>query len=560
MGVVDELVRARAEFERGDWRTALDRWSALDPSGLTAADLERAAAAAHLLGRVDEAVERYAAAYEARLAAGERAEAALCAFHVTMVLRTTGGRSAAAAWLVRAERLVADLTADRTEDEAARGWVAFARMFTHLGAGRIDEALACAQAATDAGRRAADPDLLATGLCAQGRMAIYGGSVPDGVALLDESMLEAERGAREPLTVGHVYCTAIEGCQEVSDLVRVSEWTARLAAWCDAQPALVMFTGQCALHRAQVMRARGAWEAALEELDAAVARYVEAGAVDAVGQASYERGDLLRLRGDLAGADEAYARSSRHGYEPQPGIALLTVARGDAASAAATCRRLLAEPGPPVARSRVLPGVVEVLVAAGDVEGARAAADELERLAASFGSEVLSAASGLADGRVRLAADDAAAALAPLRSARRAHAALDVPYETALADLETGRALLALGDDAAAGRALAEARAVFVRLGARPAVDAVDAVTGRRSLPAGLSAREVQVLRLVAAGRSNAQIAAALVLSERTVARHLSNIFGKLGVSSRTAAAAFAFEHRLAGGSGDALTRPVDRS
>jgi DNA-binding CsgD family transcriptional regulator len=547
MGVVDELLRARAEFERGDWRAAYDGWAAFDLAGLSPDDLERSAAAAHLLGHVDEAVERYTAAYEVRVAADEQAEAAMCAFHVTMALRTTGGRSAVSAWLARSERHVADLP----PDAPARGWVAFSRMFTHLGAGRIDDALACARLATDVGRRSGDADLLATGLCAQGRMSIYGGRVPDGVALLDESMLEAERGAREPVTVGHVYCTAIEGCQEVSDLVRVAEWTARLTSWCDSQPGLVMFTGQSALHRAQVMRARGAWDEALDELDAAVARYLEAGAVDAVGQASCERGDLLRLRGDLAGAEAAYARSAEHGYEPQPGLALLTALRGQAGAAAATARRLLSEPGPAVARSRVLPGVVEVLADAGDVEGARAAAVELEAVAASFGSEALVVGSAIAWGRVQLAGEDASGALPYLRRARQGAAALDLPYETALADVGTGRALLLLGDHDAAHRVLGVARAVLARLGARPEVDRVDALTGQRSLPAGLTAREVQVLRLVAEGRSNAEIASALVLSDRTVARHLSNIFGKLGVGSRTAAAAFAFERGLAGGSGD---------
>ena len=551
MGVVDELLRARAEFERGEWRAAYDTWRGLPTSGLGAEDLERSAAAALLLGRSGEAVDRYSSAYDARTADGEHEAAAMCAVHLSMTLRATGGRSAAAGWLARAERLVSGLTPDR----AAWGWTAFVRMFTHLETGRIDEAAACAVSASDSGRRSGDLDLLATGLCAQGRMAIYAGRVVDGVALLDESMLEAEGGVREPVTLGHLYCTAIEGCQEVSDLARVSEWTRRLSDWCASQPALVMFTGQCALHRAQVMRARGAWDEALEELDAAIVRYLEAGAVDAVGQASSERGDLLRLRGDLAAAEEAYALAARHGYEPQPGLALLAAARGQRMAAVATARRLLAEPGPAVARSRVLGGVVEVLAGQGEGVQARRAAEELEQVAALFASEALGAAAGLAWGRVQLAQSDAPGALPYLRRARQAAASLDLPYETALADLETGRALLELGDVDAANRCLAAARTVFVRLGAGPAADAVDALTGRPTRPAGLSRRELEVLELVAAGRSNAEIAKELVLSERTVARHLSNIFGKLGVGSRTAAAAFAFEHGIAAGSGGALDR-----
>lgn len=544
MGVVDELLRARAEFERGDWRAAYDRWDGLPTDGLAAEDFERSAAAALLLGRATDAERRYSAAYERRVAAGEHDAAAMCAFHLVMALRATGSRSAAAGWLARAERLVAGLA----PDVAASGWVAFARMFTHLELGHLDEADACARAAAEAGRRSGDADLLATGLCAQGRMAIYGGRVPEGVALLDESMLEAERGDLEPVALGHVYCTAIEGCQEVADLGRVSEWTGRLHDWCAAQPALVMFTGQCSLHRAQVMRAHGAWDEALDELDAAVERYARADAVDAIGQACAERGDLLRLRGDLAGADDAYVRAARHGYEPRPGPALLARARGDLDAAAASARRLLAEPGPLVLRGRLLAGVAEILLDAGDLETARALAAELDDVAAGFRSDVYAAVAAATWGRVQLATSDPAGALPYLRRARQAWAGLAMPYEVALADADLSRALLALGDLDAAGRVLDAAREVFDRVGAQPDLEAADAVgvlLGRGRRPHGLTAREVEVLGLVAAGRSNADIAAELVLSDRTVARHLSNIFGKLGVGSRTAAAAYAFEHGL---------------
>lgn len=541
MGVVDELVRARADFERGAWSAALDRWGAVAADDLTPDDLESAAAAAHLLGRIGEGVDLYRSAFEARTSAGDTAGAARCAFHLSMIGRTSGDHSAAAAWLARGERLVGALPDGSLES----GYVAFARMFTHLRAGRFGDAAACAVEATDAGRRHGDPGLLATGLCAQGRMAIYGDRVPDGLSFLDESMLEASSRAVEPVMLGHVYCTAIEGCQEVSDLRRVVEWTQLLHRWCVDQPELVTFTGQCALHRAQVMRARGAWDTALDELAAAVERYRRSGAADAVGQAECERGDLLRMRGDLDAADAAYQRSAEHGYDPQPGSALLWLARGRREAAVAAVRRLLAEPGPAVRRSRVLPAAVEVLLAAHDVDGAREGARELDALAASFGSEVLGAAAATAWGRVQLAAADPAGALPYLRKAHQAYVRLELPYEGALAQAAAGQAMLALGDRESGRRALASARAVLVSVGAVPDVESLDRLVTPGGRPAGLTEREVEVLGLVAQGCSNAQIAASFVLSERTVARHLSNIFAKLGVGSRTAAAAFAFEHDL---------------
>jgi DNA-binding CsgD family transcriptional regulator len=380
------------------------------------------------------------------------------------------------------------------------------------------------------------------GLTGQGRLRLYAGRIADGLACLDEAMVRVVAGECGPVFAGHVYCTAIEGCQEISDFGRVAEWTSALERWCSAQPGLLMFTGQCALHRGQLLRLHGDWAAALDELRLAAERYVSVGSSDAIGLTARESGDVLRLRGDLDAADAAYQRAADHGCDPQPGLALLWLARGEEAAALAAVERLLDEAAGTVARCRVLPAAAEVLLACGQVDRARAAADELTALACS---EPLTAVAAECSGAVELAAGDPAGALPYLRKAGQLWVRASAPYDAARVGVLRGRALARLGDAAAARRELEAARDCFRRLGARPAAEEVSALLAPAALPAGLTAREVEVLRLVAGGRTNPQVAAELVLSEKTVARHLSNIFAKLDVGSRTAATAFAYEHGL---------------
>ncbi|MFC6287601.1 LuxR C-terminal-related transcriptional regulator [Nocardioides sp. GCM10027113] len=548
MGVVDELLQARQDFERRDWAGAFGTWSGVDPDELDDADLRAAAMTAFLVGHRDESVAAYQHLFNRCQARGDTTAAIRVAFHTSMTLATGGEGSLAAGWTARAVRLLEGLEAS-DGDPVEAGYVAFLRMFAHLGAGQFMEAADQAVTATSIGMRHDDQDLIALGLCAQGRMAIYGGRVADGVALLDESMACASAGtatgAVTPMICGHVYCTAIEGCQEIGDFGRVAEWTSALQRWCAEQPGLLAFTGQCAVHRGQVMRLRGAWTAALEELELAIDRYRRSDARPAVGLAEYERGELLRLRGDLDAAESAYARADEHGLDPQPGLALLWLAQGRGTAAAGAVRRLLAEPGSPVHRSALLPAAVDVLLAEGQVDEARAASVELDQVAAAVGSASLQARAAYAAAAVEVAAGDAAGALPYLRKCRQLWSGLDCPYEVARAHALAGRALAAVGDDESARREREAALAGFTELGAVVDARAVSAEITPGGLPGGLTAREAEVLRLVASGHSNARIAEALTLSEKTVARHLSNIFTKLDVGSRTAAAAYAYEQGL---------------
>lgn len=540
MGVADGLVQARAAFERRDWVAAYAGLAA-GADDLIADDFVLLATAAYLLGQRNDCIQALQRAHTGYLDAGDTLAAVRCAFWLAMVLNSSGEAAVGGGWVARAQRLLDDLG----EDTVERGYLAINLMFQHVYAGEFGQVMEHAQTVLDYGRRFGDPDLVAMGLCSQGRMLLYAGEVPAGLALLDESMIGIAAGEVSPIFAGTIWCTLIEACQELADFERVEQWARALTAWCDAQPGLVPFTGQCALHRGQVKRARGAYDDALAELDLAEQRYREFGDLAPIGLANYERGEVLRARGDFDAAERAFDRAAEFGYDPQPGMALLWLQRGRTEAALGAIRRLVAEPRDPVHRAQLLPTAVHVLVAGGEVAEARRLADELAGIALNFGCTTIEALSTVASGEATLAEGDAPRALAELRRAVKQWTALGMPYDAACSRVLLGRALRAVGDPESADRELATARRTFSQLGAVPALAEVDRLLAPKPNPDGLTDREVEVLRLAASGRSNAQIAAELFLSEKTVARHLSNIFTKIDVTSRTAAAAYAFEHGL---------------
>ncbi|GAA2338212.1 LuxR C-terminal-related transcriptional regulator [Saccharopolyspora halophila] len=541
MGLVDDLHQAREAYERREWVAAYRALSDLDDTHLRADDFAALAVTAFLLGRPNDCVQAWQRAYQAELEDGNILGAVRAAYWLALALWQGGEAAIGSGWLARGERLLESVEGDVVE----RGYLLERATFGKIAEGEFAQAIATAPRVTEYGRRFGDPDLTAIGLHTEGRLTIFSGEVAAGLRLLDESMVSILAGEVSPILSGIIYCSSVEACQQISDFGRMSEWTHALTVWCESQPGLVAFTGQCAVHRGQLMRLHGAYQDAISELENAAGRYAAAGGSPAVGQAHYECGEALRISGEHDAAEAAYAEAAGYGHPAQPGRALLWLARGRPDAASAAIHRLLVEVRDPVHRSQVLPAAVDVLADVGEVEDAASLADELRGFGSAFGCTALRAAGEYATASVAVAAGDAEDALAAARSAADGWSRLSAPYEVARCRVLIGRALRLLGDADSAAADLDEARRAFASLGAAPAEHDVAKLLGDARAPGGLSPREVEVLRLVAAGNSNPEIAAALVLSEKTVARHLSNIFAKLDVGSRTAAAAFAFEHHL---------------
>lgn len=525
-------------FERREWLTVFRQLRA--EANLDAPGLERLAVAAYLSGNDDESVRGWDLAHHAYLDAADVDAAVRCAVWLGITAMLRGNASLGGGWLGRAERIVAD-----TEEDVPHGaYLLIPAGLAALASGREAEAFERFAEAAEAGRRAADPDLIALGILGQGQASIVLGDSGRGRRLLDEAMVGVTSGEVSVVTAGIVYCAVIDACVAIFDVRRAAEWTDALSRWCDEQPDLVPYRGQCLIHRSQVMQLRGRWGDAAAEVGRATVRLADPPHA-ALGLACYQRGELHRLRGEFDAAEEAYRDAGLQGFDPVPGYALLKLARGEGEAAATNIRRALAEVDDRLVRPRVVGAAVEILLRAGDPEGAEAATCELEAFAASLDAPVLSAAAHHSRGSLLLTSGEAEAALSLLRRAMATWRELAMPYELARTRVLIGSACRSIGDDHAGTLEFDAARETFVSLGAIVDVEHLDALVGSEAhaLPAGLTEREAEVLRRVASGRTNRDVAAELSISQHTVARHLQNIYTKLGVASRSAATAYAYEH-----------------
>ncbi len=541
----ETLARGREAFGDWVWEEARARLSEADEARpLEPRDLERLATAAYLAGREAESEEVWARAHQALLEGDDPMGAARCALRLAFQLLNRGEAARGGGWVARAERILGEVEEECVE----RGWLLFPAGLRRIFDGDNEGAHEIFGRAVQEGERFGDPDLTALARHGRGRALIRMGRVDEGVRLLDEAMVAVEAGEVSPVVAGDVYCSVIEACHEIFDLGRAQEWTAALTRWCEAQPDLVPFRGQCLVRRAEILQLRGAWPDAMEEVRRACEHLTRPPAEPAAGEAFYRRAELLRLRGETEAAEEAYREASEWGRKPQPGLALLRLAQGRVAAARGAIEREVEEARDRRIRSRILPAYVEIMVAADEVEAAAAAARELGEVAAELDAPFLRARAGHARASVLLARGEPESALAALRGARSAWEELEAPYRAARVRVLVGRACRMLDDEDTAEMELEAARGVFRELGAQADLARVESLA--RPAPSGpshgLTPRQLQVLRLVATGRTNRQIAQELSISDKTVARHVSDIYRRLGLPNRAAATAYAYEHDLA--------------
>jgi DNA-binding CsgD family transcriptional regulator len=510
----------------------------IDDGDLAPEDLQRYAVAAHLLGEDEQVVRLLERAQSGYLDAGAPDKAARAMFWLIFHLRNTGQTARAAGWIARLRRIL-----DDQDPDGQLSYLLFlGDGISLMHAGAANEALPMLEKSMAGARTAGDDDVFVLAGVGRGRCLMLRGQIVEALETWDEIMVYVVADRVAPQVVGLAYCAVISQCMDRLDIQRAGEWTRALSGWCDAQSGLMPYRGECQVHRAEIFQLHGSWTEAIEAAVHVSQRLPTAGFV--AGGAHYRLAELYRLRGQLDLAEREYAAAAGCGREVQPGLALLRLAQGNPTAGIAGLDRALAERQDLARRSLLLAAKIEIVLAAGTVDAAGTALNELETNAQTMQTPYLAALASHAAGQVRLAMDDAQAALPLLRRAWSLWQQVDAPYEAARTRVQVSAACRALGDDDAARMELDAARTVLEQLGARSDLASLAPTEG--ATPGHpLTARECEVLALVAQGHTNRGIATILFLSEKTVARHLSNIFTKIDVSSRAAATAYAYEHGL---------------
>ena len=544
MTVTGALARGRDAFQQEAWsdaRTLLaqaDRESPLEPE-----DLDRLATAAYLVGEDAACIDALTRAHHGYLERGAPSRAARCAVWITFAMFERPALQAqATGWVARARRLVEEGTMDCAE----RGFLLCAEAFLRVRANDAVGAGALFGEAVEIGARFKDRDVLALARHGQGRVLLFQNKMAEGFAMLDEVMVSVTCGEVHPVISGVVYCSVLSVCHDFFDLRRAKEWTTALTGWCDAHPDMV-FRGECLVRRSEMLQLHGAWDDALAEAEQACARLHAGSPARDAGTSPYRAAELYRLRGEFQKAEDLYRRASQAGRNPHPGLALLRLAQGQNEAAAVAIRHELQEKRSPTFRAEALRASIEIFLATKDVAAARNSAEELARIASVLNAPFLRGSSLEASGAVALASGGATSAIALLRDACAIWRELEAPYEIARVRELTGLAYRLLGDEEGAQLEFEAAAETFERLGARPDTTRLASLITPPSpdVHGPLTGREVEVLRLIAAGKTNRAIATELAISEKTVARHVSNILMKLDLPSRSAATAYAYSRNL---------------
>lgn len=537
---MNRLAKARQAAEAQDWATVFEQFSELDdPTSLRAEDLEVLAQAAWWQGRIDVAIDAHERAYRGFFKSGKIDAAVMNSLYLFYDYMNQGDFAVGMAWQARAARL-----AKKVPGSPAEGFVGIVACGAAYGEGDFESCLRTAKHVMELGEKHQDPTLMAWGLHWEGLCLIKRGQLDEGWTRLDEAMLEVSMKQMHPIWAGFLYCNTIQICEELGDPRRGWQWVETTERWLSSNPPGPIFPGICRMFKVRLLQERGVWDDAEAEASR-LSEELPTRHVRTAARGHYEVGEIKRLRGDLAGAEELFAKAHQMGFDPQPGLALLRHAQGKLDAAAELIERALDAAPDRLNRAKFLPAVVEISLARKDEARAFEAVEELAATATAYRSPGLNAAARTARGALFMFRTETEDALAELREAVRRWSELDCPYEEGFARVRAAEALRALGNEDGARMELEAARELFARLGSVAEVQRTERLLGQSGHPGGLSDREVEVLELVAAGRTNKEIAGELFISEHTVARHLSNIFLKLGITSRAAATAYALKRGI---------------
>ncbi|WP_129786695.1 helix-turn-helix transcriptional regulator [Promicromonospora panici] len=532
------LIRARELHLASRWEEARAEYAAADAvEPLAVGDLASYAEAAQVTARGDEAVALLHRVFDLRVQADELDEVAEVAFWLWWALLNSNQLVEADGWLRQTTRVLGPAA-------ATSPWLRCPEAMLEATRGNYTRAGELLGTVVQEGRG----EVVPWALCMWGQLLIEEGRLSEGLDRLEEAMSILRRRDLSPRVTPWVYCAGVRGSCLAWDFSRARAWSRSMAGWLDSLSSLGgAYLGNCRIYRSRLMCLNGAWPDALEEI-AEVCGDLDGYAGWICGHAFYQLGEVRRLRGEREAAEAAYVRAAEHGCPTQPGLALLRLADGEVGAASAGVRRALTEVSSKADRLDLLRAAVTIYLEAGKVEAAREAVAEFEEIAGEHATPAIEAGKATIRGALALAEDDPGRALPFLRRAVGAWQEQEVPYEVATLNVLIGQACRLLDDEDGARIEFAAARETFARLGALPDLARIDALVSPGDATSGthgLSPREMEVLRLIAKGRPNRAIATELHLSERTVHRHVANIFTELGVDSRTAAVTFAIKHHV---------------
>lgn len=543
MSNVNNLQKGLEAFRLRSWKEAYTHLSSADEiNSLAPDDLELLARAAYLCGKESECIETWIRAYKEFQGRRKTKEAAGSAFWTGLILSNLGDFAQSSGWFARARRLVGE----SREECLEQGLLQIPEALGHLRSGELKKAYDCFERAGQAARKFNNPDLLALSYLGRGQAMIHQDKISEGTKLLDEAMVAVISDEASPIIAGIIYCAVIDTCQKIFDLRRAQEWTEALTRWCRSQTDLIPYRGQCMVRRAEVKQLHGEWEDASTEIEEAC-KIAGDSTPSATGEALYLQAELYRLQGNFSKAEQTYSQANKQGRSPHPGLACLRLAQGQVDKALKAIRREERERQSSIARSKILPACVDIMLAASEVEAARSASEEIAEIAIKFQSPFLRAIAVRSEGKLLMAEDEDRDALTKLRESWSLFNGIEAVYESARTRVLMGVACQNIGDRDSAKMEFDAAKWTFENLGAKHDLKKVNAFL--QDSPSGnthgLTTRELEILRSLATGKTNKAIAEDLFISERTVDRHVSNILSKLNVPSRAAATAFAYEHDL---------------